>query len=69
MTAPKGLGVAVDTNVLVYAEGEGDAPRCAAARELLARHRRSQRHPRRIAHAKHIGPAEHGVARLLRTAP
>ncbi len=32
-----GLGVAVDTNVLVYAEGEGDAPRCLAAREVLAR--------------------------------
>ena len=32
-----GLGVAVDTNVLVYAEGEGDAPRCSVAREVLAR--------------------------------
>jgi predicted nucleic acid-binding protein len=31
------LGVAVDTNVLVYAEGEGDAARCTAARDALAR--------------------------------
>ena len=31
------LGVAVDTNVLVYAEGEGDAERCMAARDVLAR--------------------------------
>jgi predicted nucleic acid-binding protein len=37
MTEPVGLGVAVDTNVLVYAEGEGDLPRCALAREVLAR--------------------------------
>ena len=37
MTEFSGLGVAVDTNVLVYAEGEGDAPRCRAAREVLAR--------------------------------
>jgi predicted nucleic acid-binding protein len=29
--------VALDTNLLVYAEGEGDAPRCAAARALLGR--------------------------------
>jgi predicted nucleic acid-binding protein len=27
---------AIDTNVLVYAEGEGDAARCAAARRLVA---------------------------------
>ena len=32
-----GLGVAVDSNVLVCVEGTGNAPRCAAARELLAR--------------------------------
>jgi predicted nucleic acid-binding protein len=37
MPEAKGLSVAVDTNILVYAEGEGDAPRCAAAREVLAR--------------------------------
>ena len=37
MTDLMGLGVAVDTNVLVYAEGEGDAPRCSAARDVLAR--------------------------------
>ena len=29
--------IAIDTNVLVYAEGEGDAARCTAARRLLAR--------------------------------
>ena len=29
--------IAIDTNVLVYAEGEGDAARCGAARRLLAR--------------------------------
>lgn len=34
---PLRLGVAVDTNVLVYAEGEGDAARCNAARDVLAR--------------------------------
>ena len=31
------LRVAVDTNVLVCAEGEGNAPRCSAVRELPAR--------------------------------
>ena len=36
MTEFTGIGVAVDTNVLVYAEGEGDAPRCSAARAVLA---------------------------------
>ena len=29
--------MAIDTNVLVYAEGEGDAARCASAQKLLAR--------------------------------
>ena len=29
-------GIAIDTNVLVYAEGEGDRPRCEAARRVLA---------------------------------
>ena len=29
--------LAIDTNVLVYAEGEGDAARCASAQRLLAR--------------------------------
>lgn len=37
MTDPLLPEVAIDTNVLVYAEGEGDAARCAAARGLLAR--------------------------------
>jgi len=37
MTELMRLGVAVDTNVLVYAEGEGDAARCTAARDVLAR--------------------------------
>lgn len=31
------MKLALDTNVLVYAEGWGDAPRCQRARELLAR--------------------------------
>jgi predicted nucleic acid-binding protein len=31
------LRFAVDTNLLVYAEGEGDEPRCHQARALLAR--------------------------------
>lgn len=30
------MRVALDTNVLVYAEGEGDARRCRAARDVLA---------------------------------
>ena len=29
--------VALDTNVLVYAEGVGDARRCKAARQLISR--------------------------------
>ena len=29
--------IAIDTNVLVYAEGEGDAARCTAAQRLLGR--------------------------------
>ena len=37
MTEAIRLRVAIDTNVLVYAEGEGDAVRCEAAREVLAR--------------------------------
>ncbi len=35
LTTP--IVMAIDTNVLVYAEGEGDAARCAAAQRLLAR--------------------------------
>lgn len=34
LTAP--VVIAIDTNVLVYAEGEGDAARCGSARRLLA---------------------------------
>ena len=30
------MRVALDTNVLVYAEGVGDAARCLAARKLMA---------------------------------
>ena len=30
------MRVALDTNVLVYAEGFGDAARCLAARKLMA---------------------------------
>jgi predicted nucleic acid-binding protein len=39
MTEPAAgsLVLAIDTNVLVYAEGEGDARLCAAARRMLAR--------------------------------
>jgi len=31
------MRLAVDTNVLVYAEGEGDATRCARANDLMCR--------------------------------
>ena len=37
MTEAPRQGVAIDTNVLVYAEGEGDLARCTAAREMLAK--------------------------------
>ena len=31
------LGVTVETNMLAYAKGEGNAPRCSVVRELPAR--------------------------------
>ncbi len=37
MTEAVRFGVAIDTNVLVYAEGEGDVTRCESARDLLTR--------------------------------
>lgn len=37
MNEPARPRIAIDSNVLVYAEGEGDAARCTAARDVLAR--------------------------------